>query len=188
MAVTRMLTMQPGQVSDAIAIAGGLVVVQVTGTTPDEPRPLAEIKSRVEKDLMDEHALAAVKAAVGSGGSGSSLTALARRFKTELKTQNDLARGASLPGLPADPKIQDELETLAVGTVGEPVAVSSGVVLLSVRERNDHKDLYEAQRDSTRDSLLQQRRERLVRTVVRQLRDQGRVAINDTMVDAIDRS
>ena len=185
--VARMLQLQPGQVSDAISLASGQVVVQVTGTLPDEARPLAEVRDQVAREAREERERAAVGETIRSAGAGG-LAALAKRFKTEVKTAADLTDGASLPGLPPNTAIEQQMASLQPGTVGEPIATASGILVMSVRERNDHKDLFEAQRDSTRDTLLQQQQDRLLRSVVHRLRQQGKVEINQTLVDSIDRS
>jgi parvulin-like peptidyl-prolyl isomerase len=182
-----MMELQPGQVSAAIPTPSGPVVAQVTGTVPDEPRPLSEVRSQVEKDLDDERALAVVRQRLESVG-GADLPALARLFKTEVKSQVDLTRGAPIAGLPGDPAIQRQLESLAPGRIGEPILTTSGVLVLAVRERNDHREQFDAQREEARDALLQQERERLLRAVTRRLRAQGEVAINEPLVDSTDRS
>jgi len=184
--VESMLALQPGAVSKAISVPSGQVVVQITGTVPDEPRPLSEVRTRIEKELNDERLLAAVKEKMGA--IGASLPSLARLFKAEMKSQADLSRGASIAGLPPDPGIEHQIATLTPGIVGEPILTTSGVLLLSVRERNDHRDEFESQREAARDALVQQERERLLRAVARRLRDQGRVTINESLVDAVDRS
>lgn len=185
--VAAMMAMQPGQVSKAISTPSGPVVVQVTGVVPDEPRPLNEVRSQVEKDLDDERAVAAVKQRLESSGAAS-LQAVARLFKTEVKSQVDLGRGAPIPGLPGDPAIQRQIESLAPGRIGDPILTTSGVLLLEVRERNDHREEFDAQRDAARDALIQQERDRLLRAVARRLRTQGEVTINDQLVDSIDKS
>lgn len=185
--VAAMLALQPGEVSKAIAVASGQIVVQVTGMVPDEPQPLSEVRTRVEKDLADERVLAAVKEKIGTTG-GAGLAAVARLLKVEQKTQADLGRGSAIPGLPQDPAIERQIETLAPGVVGEPLLTPAGVLILSVRQRNDHREEFDGQRDAARDALSQQERDRLLRAVVRRLREQGQVTINDSLVDAVDRS
>jgi len=185
--VMAMMDLQPGQVSKAIPTPSGPVVVQVTGTVPDEPRPLSEVRSQVEKDLDDERALAAVKQRLESAGAAG-LPAVARLFKTDVKSQVDLARGAPIPGLPGDPAVQRQIESLAPGRIGEPILTTGGVLLLAVRERSDHREDFDAQRDAARDALIQQERDRLLRAVTRRLRAQGEVTINQPLVDSIDRS
>jgi peptidyl-prolyl cis-trans isomerase D len=185
--VATMMALQPGQVSKAISTPSGPVVVQVTGVVPDEPRPLGEVRSQVEKDLDDERAIAAVKQRLESANAGG-LPAVARLFKTEVKSQVDVARGAPIPGLPGDPAIQRQIESLPAGRIGEPILTTSGILLLVVRERNDHREEFDAQRDAARDALLQQERDRLLRAVARRLRSQGEVTINEQLVESIDKS
>jgi peptidyl-prolyl cis-trans isomerase D len=181
-AVTRLLALQPGQVSDTVPVPGGQVIVQATGVVPDEARPFAEARARVERDLLDDRRVQEVRSRTGGG-----LEALARAYKTEVKSQEDVARGAGVPGLPRDPALDRQIETLATGALGDPVSTTAGIVVIRVRSRNDHKDEFAAQKDSLRDTLLNQDRERLIRAHVRRLHDEGRVEINDTLVASIDR-
>jgi parvulin-like peptidyl-prolyl isomerase len=90
--------------------------------------------------------------------------------------------------VPSDPAIQRQIETLAPGTLGEPVSTSAGFVVLRVAKRDDGAAEFASQRDSTRDNLMSQRRERLMRSVLRRLQDQGHVEVNQALVDSIDRS
>jgi peptidyl-prolyl cis-trans isomerase D len=183
--VVRMMALQPGQVSEAIAVPGGMGIVQVTGTLPDEARPLQEVRARVEKEVLDERRSEALRARAAAAGN---IEALARQLKIDVKKEDDLARGAGLPGVPRDPRIDRQIDTLAPGVTGDPVVTTAGLVVLSVRARNDHRDEMPAQRDATRDSLVTQQRDRLLRAHVRRLRDQGEVTINQPLVGTVDRS
>jgi peptidyl-prolyl cis-trans isomerase D len=185
-AVMRMFSLEPGQTSESIAVPSGQVVVQVTGTLADEPRPFQEVKARVIKEILDDRRRTAVRARVLTTGSGG-LAAIAKSFKVELKHQDDLAPDAGLPGLPRDADIDRQIETLSPGIPGDPLVTSAGLVVLSVRERKDHHDDLAAQKEATRNALLTQQRERMLRALVQRLRAQGSVEINRPLVDAIDR-
>jgi peptidyl-prolyl cis-trans isomerase D len=185
--VARMLTLAPGEVSSPVPAPSGQVVVQVTGTAPPEPRPLPEVRARIIKEIEDERALSAVadvsRAAQASGGG---LRAVARRLKAELKTQADLARGGALPGLTADPAIEKQIAALAPGAIGEPITTSSGIALLSVKERSDHRDQFDSQQDAIRDSLVRERRDRFYRALLKRLREQGEIVVNEPVIQSID--
>ena len=184
-AAQRILALKAGELSDPIPVPEGQIVVEVTGTVPDEPRPFAEVRARVEQDWQAERRKAMVAERLRSGGS---LEALAKGFKKEVQHQDDLAAGASLPGLPSDESLRRQIDTLAIGVAGDPVATSAGLVVLRVTRRDDGSAEFAAQRDATRDSLLSERRERLLRAVVRRLQETGQVRINDALVDLVDRS
>jgi hypothetical protein len=180
-----MLAMQAGQTSESIPTPAGTVIVQVTTVLPDEPAPFAEVKTRVEKEVLDQRRQVAVAAKIRAS---AGLAALAKGYKLEVKHQDDLTRGASLPGLPHDEAVDRQIETLAPGVAGDPIVTTAGIVVLSIRERKDHREELGAQKDSTRDSLVSQQRERLLRAVVQRLRETGSVSINAPVVDAIDRT
>jgi peptidyl-prolyl cis-trans isomerase D len=184
-AVARMLELEPGQVSEPIAVPGGLVIVQVTGTLPDEARPLQEVRTRIDKEILDERRGEALRARADAAGS---LDALARQLGVEVKKQDDLTQGAVLTGVSRDSRIDRQIETLAPGAIGDPVPTAAGLVLLSVRARDDRREEMATQHDATRDSLVSQQRDRLLRAHIRRLRDQGEVAINEALVETVDRS
>jgi len=185
--VGRMLSLAPGGVSDAIPIPSGQVIVQVTGTLPPAPRPLQEARAQVLKDLQEEDARQAVLNAVRAAGASGGLKTAARALKSDLKSQADVTRDGSLAGVPPDPAIERQIATLAPGTIGDPVTTSSGIVVLSVKERRDHRDELAAQRDSVSDGLLKQRRDRLFGALVKRLREQSQVRLNQPVVDSLDR-
>jgi peptidyl-prolyl cis-trans isomerase D len=184
-AAQRILPLAVGSVSDALPVPEGQIVVEVTGTVPDEARPFAEVKSKVEEDWRAERRKSLVTERLRGAGS---LEALAKAFKTEVHHQDDLAAGAGLTGVPPDPALRRQIETLAPGTTGDPVATSAGMVVLRVTKRDDGAAEFASQRDSTRDNLMSQRRERLMRSVLRRLQDQGHVEINEPLVESIDKS
>ena len=183
-AVTRLLALAPGQVSDAIALPAGQVVVQATQALPDEPRPFAEVRDKVEGDWLAERRRDVL---AERSRSAATLDALARQLKTEVKHQDDLPQGSPLPGVPRDATLEQQIATLAPGAVGAPVATGAGIVVLTVRERKDHRDELASQKDSTRDALMTQGRDRLIRAVIQRLREHGDVRVNDAVVDSIDR-
>jgi len=185
--VAAMLELAPAGVSEPIAVSGGQTVVQVTGTLPSTPRPIGEIRDRVQRDLEEERRRQRVENAMASLPSGAGLKVLARKLGVEIKSENDLARGAPLPGIPSAPVIQEQINTLAPETLGTPITTPLGVLVLSVRQRQDHRDEFENQRDAIRDNLRRQRQDRLYRSLVARLRERGEVAINEPMVSALDR-
>jgi peptidyl-prolyl cis-trans isomerase D len=186
--VARMLSMAPGTVSDPVAIPSGQVVLQVTGTSPPSTLPFKDVRARVQKDEEEERARQAVVETIRSDGRSGGLKAVARALKVDLKTQADLTSGASLPGVPLDASLARQIETLAPGTIGEPITTPTGIVVVSVKERRDHREDLVSQKDSIGDGLLRQRQDRLYRALVKRLRDRGRVEVNASLVDSLDKA
>ncbi|HZN04120.1 MAG TPA: peptidyl-prolyl cis-trans isomerase [Candidatus Polarisedimenticolia bacterium] len=184
-AAQRMQAYKAGEVSEPIPVPEGQVVIEVTGTVPDEPRPFAEVRPRVEQDWQVDRRRVLVAERLRNAGT---LEAFAKSLKKEVRHQDDLAMGTPLPGIPPDEALSRQIETLPPGALGDPVATSAGLVVLRVSKRDDGAAEFASQRDATRDSLMSQRRERLLRAVVRRLQEQGEVRINEPMVDAVDRS
>jgi peptidyl-prolyl cis-trans isomerase D len=185
--VARMLALAPGEVSDPIPTSTGQVVVQVTGTTPPAERPFEEVRAQVLKDADEERAVREVANSVRAAGRTGGLKAVARALRVDLKTQADVTRDASLAGVPPDPAIEKQIGDLPVATIGDPVKTSGGIVVLSVRDRRDHKEDFASQKDSISDNLVRQRQDRLERALLKSLRERGNIQINQTLVDSLDR-
>ena len=185
--VARMLALAPGEVSDPIPTSTGQVVVQVTGTTPPAERPFEEVRAQVLKDADEERAVREVANSVRAAGRTGGLKAVARALRVDLKTQADVTRDASLAGVPPDPAIEKQIGDLPVAAIGDPVKTSGGIVVLSVRDRRDHKEDFASQKDSISDNLVRQRQDRLERALLKSLRERGNIQINQTLVDSLDR-
>jgi peptidyl-prolyl cis-trans isomerase D len=187
--VARMMSLTPGAVSDPIAVPSGQVVVQVTATVPAHPASLKEVHQKVEKDLRDERARVAVAQVIRAiPPSPDRLKVLGRKLKSEIKTQADLSRASTLQGVSPDPALDRQLWSLATGVVGDPLLTTSGIVVLNVRERRDHREEFDAQKTSIRDNLVRQRQDRVYRALLKRLRDRSKVVLNDAVVRSVDRS
>ena len=187
--VSTMMTMSPGEVSDPIAVPAGLIVVQVTGVVEDSPRPLQEIRDRVRQDLLNEMALQRIESKTEEArAGGAGLQKVARILNLEMKTAENLSRGGQLEGVSRNPDLTRQIARLEPGDIGSPIATPSGLVVLSVRERLEHREKFESQRSAVRDDLLDQQRIRLLRGFLEQLHNSGRVMINEPLVQTVDRS
>jgi peptidyl-prolyl cis-trans isomerase D len=187
-AVSTMMTMGPGEVSDPIAVPAGLIVVQVTAVVEDTPRPLEEVRDRVRKDILKDRARQRIEERIEEARTrGEGLERVARSLDLELKTAENLSRGGQLAGISRTPEVSRQIGRLEPETIGTPLGTPSGLVVLSVRERLEHRDRFDSQRDAIRNALLSQHQERLLRAFLRQLRNSGRVLINEPLVQTLDR-
>jgi peptidyl-prolyl cis-trans isomerase D len=183
----RMMSMREGEVSEAIPVPAGQVVVQVTALSPPEPQPLEEVRTRVEANLLDDRALETVNRAIADLRTQKrGIEALGDKFNTEVKTQEDLSRESPLPGVPSDPGVWRQLRRLEVGALGSPVLTPEGLIVLNIRERRENREEMDLQRDSIRDSLARQKRSRLYRALVRRLREHSDIELNSPVVAALD--
>ncbi len=182
----RMMSLDVGEVSESIPVPAGQVIVQVSGLAPPEPHPLETIRARVVSDLQNERALGRVSEALEAVREKGDIKALGRRLSTEIRTEDDLARGAVLPGVPSNLEITRQLRNLPAGTLGNPVATPQGMVVLSVRERRQNREELESQRDSIESNLVSQKRDRLYRALLLRLRERSRIEINEPIVTQLD--
>ncbi|MFQ5877390.1 MAG: peptidyl-prolyl cis-trans isomerase [Acidobacteriota bacterium] len=186
--VARMMSLGEGEVSGPIPVPLGQVVVQITGTVPPEPQPLDAVREQVVKDLRADRQRAALEESIAAvRRDGGTIGDLARRLKLEVRTADDLARGAPLPDVVGVPAVGRLLRSLPPGEIAQPLLTPSGFLVLSVRERRDHLEDLATQRDAIRDALIRQRRDRLYRSLLRRLRQRSEVQINEPLVAALDR-
>jgi peptidyl-prolyl cis-trans isomerase D len=186
--VARMLAMNPGQVSDPIAVPAGQVIVKVTAVVADEPRPFEEVREQVRNDLLNERALRRLDGAIdGARKTGGDLRRAAKSLGQELKTAENLSRGGQLAGVAHTPEVTREIERLGPGEIGAPVVTPSGLVVVSVRERTKHSERLPDQRAAIHEALLSERQNRLLQSFLRQLRSSGSVIVNEPLVQALDR-
>jgi peptidyl-prolyl cis-trans isomerase D len=187
-AVSTMMTMSPGEVSDPIAVPSGLIVVQVTAVVEDTPRPLEEVRARVRKDILEDRARQRIEEKIEEARTrGEGLERVARSLDLELKTAENLSRGGQIAGISSTPEVTRQIGRLEQEIIGSPISTPSGLVVLSVRERLEHRDRFDSQRAAVRNALLSQNQERLLRAFLRQLRNSGRVLINEPLVQTLDR-
>jgi len=85
----------------------------VTSVLPDESAPFAEVKSRIEKEVLDQ---AAPRGRLHEGPCQRESRALARSYKLEVKHQDDLTRGRQPPRVDPRRSRDRQIETLVRGS------------------------------------------------------------------------
>ena len=184
-----LLALAPGEVSEPVAVPGGMIVLQATGTLAPEPKPLDQVRVQVQKDVQEERARLAVASSLASAaGSKDPLQTVARKFGGEVKTQADVTRGMSLPGLGPSTDLERQIFSLPPDRNGEPVVTSSGIAVVRVKDRTDPHAEFESQKESVRETLVRQRQDRFYRAMLRRLREQGDVEVNEPMVRSVDQT
>lgn len=184
----QLFSMKGGTVGDPVPVASGEVVIQFLSSTAGGPLPLAKVKDRVSRDLMQEARRLSAQRLIASSGGTSDLAATAKRLKVELKNEGPLPRSGPFPGLGDDPDTIGRLFALRPGETLGPIATPGGMATLRLISRSDPMEGFDSQKEGLRDRLLLAKRDRLFRAYLERLRAASQVEINTPLVEQVDRT
>lgn len=161
----RAFQLQEGQVSPAMRVARGWVVITLAGRQDPYVPALAEVHDKVKEDVIQQKAseMAKEKAAeiAATLESASDFAAAAKRAGLEVKTTEFIARGSAIVDVGVNPDIDKAAFSLPVGGVSDAIATPQGTAIIRVVERQDVDEAQMAAgRDELRNELLAQRRDR----------------------------
>jgi peptidyl-prolyl cis-trans isomerase D len=178
----RAFSMDAGEVSDAIRTQQGFVFITVTGTQESKIPTLEEVKGRVRDDVLKQKAIEAARqkaAAVASQVKSADFDAAAKAAGLEVKTTDLIARGAPVGDIGVSPAVDAVAFRLPQGGVSDPIVTSNGAAIVKVVEKKDvtASDLTAA-RNSLRDELLNERRNRFYAAYMTKAREKMKININ----------
>ena len=137
----RMFMMSKGEIGTAIQVDRGYVVPQLIDIAPAHPASFEEAQSKVQADVKTEKAkqLAADKAKQIEEllKGGKDLAAAAKAVGAEIKTSDELTRGASLPEFGSIAELDKEMFSLPLGKAGTPITVAGKTLAFAVKERKE---------------------------------------------------
>lgn len=175
-----------GALGPALPVASGIALVTVDEVVPPSVAPLAEVRSQVRADLLNERAHAAAQAAAEralrlQGGPTQAAVAL----HLELRKADDVAPGAYLQGTGGS---SSEIEQRLFGDraqIGERgvVRVPSGAMIYEITGRKSfERQGFEQAKEQLRAELSTARRDQYRKAIIDHLRQQQQVEVNqDTM-------
>jgi peptidyl-prolyl cis-trans isomerase D len=184
----QIFALKPGEVSEPVSVAAGLVVARFAAGSPGGPLPFERVRDRVARDLADQMRVEEARRRLDAAGGPSNLQAAARRLKLDLRTAGPLARVESIPEVGSDAKLMERLFAMRPGETAGPVSVPAGVAVFRLVSRTDPMQEFETRRDAFRSSLVAAKQDRLFRAVLERLRAEHRVEINTALVEDVDRS
>jgi peptidyl-prolyl cis-trans isomerase D len=155
-------TMQKGKVSGELRTNQGFAFITVTDIQPAHPPTLGEVRDKVHEDVARQKALdqAKAKAETLARTAKANFAAAAKAAGVEVKTTDFVPRGTALPDVGVSNAVDDAVFKLATGDVAGPIVTDNAVVVARVVDRQDVKpEAAQADRDSLRNELLQQRRQ-----------------------------
>jgi peptidyl-prolyl cis-trans isomerase D len=154
--------------------------------------PFSELKARLEQEWKAERrekdALAQLEPAAKELSTGATLTALATRYGTDVKTTTEFGPSGPVPDLGQAPGLADAVFKTPQGQAGPPVSVPAGFVLFRVLTRTEgDRNAFQTQKAELADSLRTREAERLTRAYLAQERAARKVEVNEALLSSFAR-
>lgn len=172
-----------------IATPRGPVFLRPTAERPSAVQPFDDVRTRVAEDWKTERrekeALEKLEPAARELASGTTLAALATRYETEVKTTPDFGPQGPVPDIGAAPRLVEAVFKTPAGQAGPPAPVPAGFVLFRVLTRTQANPAdFETQRAELTESLRAQEAERLIRSVLLQMRADRKIEVNEELLNS----
>jgi peptidyl-prolyl cis-trans isomerase D len=172
-----------------IATPRGPAFVRPIAERPTAVQPFDEVKAKVTEDWKTERrekdALEKLEPAARELASGATLPALATRYETEVKTTSDFGPEGPVPDLGAAPRLVEAVFKTPAGQAGPPVPVPSGFVLFRVLTRTEADPAtFDTQKVQLAESLRAKEADRLIRSVVAQMRADKKIEVNEEVLNS----
>ena len=126
------------------------------------------------------------RAVAASLKSAADFAAAAKKAGFEAKTSELVARGTALPDVGANATLEKVVFGLPVGTTSDPVTTADGTTIVKVIERKDVTPAeVAASRESTRQSLVEDRRTEFFTAYMVKARQHMKIDLNRQVIDQI---
>ncbi|HEX7281396.1 MAG TPA: peptidylprolyl isomerase, partial [Vicinamibacterales bacterium] len=187
---TRLFGMKEGEVTPAMRVATGWVFGTVTGRQDAYVPQLAEVRARVTDDLKQEKAAELVKQRAAEVATdlktAKDFAAAVKRNNLEVKTTELLARGSAIPDLGMSEAIDAAAFALPQGGVSDAISTPTGTAVIRVVERVDVTDAeIEQGKDTMREELVNQRRDRFFGAYMEKAKANLRISIRDEVLTRV---
>jgi len=181
-------TLEPGKVSGELRTNQGFAFITVTDVKPPYVPKVDEVKDKVREDVIRTKAveLARQKANTMAAAAKSNFAAAAKAAGVDVKTTDFITRGTALPEVGVSDKVDQAVFALKPGEVTPPIATDAAVVVARVKEKQDiTPDAFQAQRDSLRAQLLQQKRSEFFGAYMNKAKDKMKIEYNQAVIGTI---
>jgi peptidyl-prolyl cis-trans isomerase D len=174
--------MKEGEVSDPLRTPQGYAFITVTGHQDPYIPKLDEVKAKVKDDVLKQKAIDAARAkaaAVSAALKSGDFEKAAKAAGIDVKTTELIARGAPMGDAGVSPALDAAAFSLAAGAVSDPVVTDTGAAIVKVVERKDvAADDLAKQKDSVRNELLNERKNKFFSSYMAKARQRMKVNIN----------
>lgn len=169
------------EISSPVYTLAGEALVELRSVEPERPAAFEEVRAEVEKDVLEarkkDRALEKLRALRTS--LKDDWSAEAGRHGLEYKFVESHKREQYLSLVGERPEVDEFAFGATLKQVSEPVAVESGYALFRVLERQEVKrEDFEKAKDAERESLLDQKRNAFLQSVLAKAREERKVRIN----------
>lgn len=172
------------QVSGALRAPQGYVFITVLDNQPARTPKLSEVEARVKEDLMQEKArdLARAKAKSLVASFKDNFAQAAKQAELTVET-TDFTRGASVPGVGVNAKVDELAFSLPPGSVSDPIVTATGASIVRVVERTEiKKEDLAAERETLRQELLEQQRGRFMTSYLTKVKERLDIRQNEALL------
>jgi len=170
------------EVSPPVRTSQGFAVIAVAGRQDSYLPALDEVKERVREDVIVRKALAAAReraADVAASAVKTSMERAAKAAGVEVKTTELVPRGTALPEIGISAEVDKTAFAMQAGDVSAPIETATASVVARVVERKAVTAEEVGQnRDSTRQQLLADRRNRFFAAYMTKAKQQMQIDIN----------
>jgi peptidyl-prolyl cis-trans isomerase D len=185
-----MFGLQEGAVSTPQRVARGWVIGTVSGRQDAYIPALDEVKDRVRDDVVREKSaeLAKQRAAAIAADlkTAKDFTATAKKYGLEAKPTELIARGSAIPDLGMSEDVDAAAFSLPINGVSDAITTPSGTAIIRVLERQDVTDAQiAAGRDTLRDELTAQRRDRFFGAYMQKAKTAMKININQDLLTQV---
>ena len=174
--------LKDSQVSDPIRTPAGMAFITVTGTQDARLPALTEVKDKVRDAVLRQKTVEAARtkaASLGQAFKAGDFAAAAKAAGLDVKTTEQIARGAALPEAGTSEALDAAVFAQPVGGVTDPISTDNGVVIAKVTERHDVTPQDVAQgRNALREQLLNERRNRFFSAYMTKAKQRMKIEIN----------
>lgn len=189
-AAAEAFTLKEGEVSGAIRVASGWVILAPTGTQAPRVPELKEVTDKVKAAVVQQKAMAVAKAKaealVATLKTAPDFAAAAKAAGFEAKTSELLARGAAFPDAGVSPALDAAAFSMAAGAVSNPISTPTGVVVLKVTEKTEvTADQVKTGRDALRTEVLNERRGRFFSSYMAKAKEKLKITIDRDLVQRL---
>jgi peptidyl-prolyl cis-trans isomerase D len=182
----RAFDMKQGEVSDALRTPQGFVFITVTGTQPERLPALDEVKPRVKDDVVKNKAADTARQranAVAAQLKSGNFEAAAKAAGLEVKTTDQIARGAPIADIGVSPAVDVVAFALPAGSVSDPISIDTGAVIVKVVEKKESTAAEAiAGREELRNQLVSEKRNRFYSAYMAKAREKMRIYRNDATI------
>lgn len=177
-----------GKVAPPAPVASGMAIAGVLEELPASVRPFEEIQAKVRADVVaDRRRTAALEAARKIATSGAPLASGAKALGREVKSSGDVGPGFALPDTRRSPELETAIFSpqTVVGSRGAASVPGGAVAYAVTRHDAFDRPRFEASKDALRRELLDRRRRELLEGILRNLRRDYAVEVNDAVIQSV---